>query len=253
METPSVSYGIGLLFMSFFIEVLLILLCIGAFVFILVSILTHTNINNLLKAKLYSSDLIIPKETAEWASTNGFEYIGSYVMHFVSSQADMWAWRRKDRPTFFCRYMVKVGNITKIAYDIVTEFDGDTGLTTGCTKDANFMPRPLNFCFQNFPGSTLDNLWYKHIEAENYLMDFGKAELKTEEVAFERTLTEGATKHVRYVKTLPLWPLRGPYWYFIRRYLWHNKSIKEQHEKGMIKLPNEMTKREKDAINMLKA
>jgi hypothetical protein len=231
---------------------LLALLVFGVFVFMLVSFLTYTNINNLLKAQLTSSDLIIPQETAEWASANSFEYIKSFVMRFHSSQADIWAWRRKDRPTFFCRYMVKVGNTTKVAYDIVTEFAGNIGLTTGCTKDANFMPRPPNFYFQNFPGTMLNDLWYKHIEAENYLMDFGKTELKAERLEFEQSIMQGTIEHVRYIKTLSLWPFRGPYWYFVRWYLWHNKSIKEQYEKGMIKLPNEFTERDKEVVMRIK-
>jgi len=47
-------------------------------------------------------------------------------------------------------------------------------------------------------------------------------------------------QQIDYIRGISLWPFRGAYWYFIRKQLWHNKSIKNQHEKGMIKLPNQL-------------
>jgi len=37
-----------------------------------------------------------------------------------------------------------------------------------------------------------------------------------------------------------LWQLRQFWWYFTRRKQWHELSIREQHERGMIQLPKEM-------------
>jgi hypothetical protein len=84
-------------------------------------------------------------------------------------------------------------------------------------------------------------------------MDNGKVKLKAEDKEFEQAFTRAIREQVKYIKMLPLWPLRGPCWYFIRRYLWHNKSIEEQHRKGMIKLPNELTEQERELIKSLKS
>jgi hypothetical protein len=233
-------------------EALLWIVGVVILVYLVVSFLTYTNISSLENTHLNSYELPIPQKTAEWAQANEFEYVGSYRTRLGSTQTDIWTWQRSDRPTFFCRYLVKAKDITKVSHDLVTEFADDIGLTTGDTKDGNFLPRPPGSYSHNFPGTSLDEQWYKHIESENYLMDHGKVQLKAEDVEFEQSITKGIKQHVNYIKTLPLWPLRGPYWYFIRRYVWHNKSIEEQHRKGMIKLPNELTEQEKEFIKSLK-
>ena len=76
---------------------------------------------------------------------------------------------------------------------------------------------------------------------ENFLIDVGGAELVYMEIQFEKDFIDGCRKATRYVRSIPCWYLLGTYWYFVRKNLWHNKSIKTLHEKGMIKLPNEIT------------
>ena len=85
-----------------------------------------------------------------------------------------------------------------------------------------------------------DERWHKHVEMENYLMDEGQAQLVEMDKPFEEFFIDEIHKHVKHIRSIPLWPLHGTYWFVIRRVLWHDKSIKQQHEKGMIKLPNEI-------------
>jgi len=65
--------------------------------------------------------------------------------------------------------------------------------------------------------------------------------LVTNNDRFEESFVAAINKESNYLRTLPFWPMRWPYWFFIRRGKWHNKSIKEQYEKGLIKLPLQLS------------
>ena len=220
-------------------EAILIIAGIVAFVFILISVMTYINVIGFGKAELQLSGLVVPDQENEWAQANDFEYLGSYMMKVAGTQTEIWAWRRADRPTFFCRYLVRAGTMSKIAYDLVTEFSDEISITTASTKDGNSLPHSPGAYSQSFSRMSFDERWQKHIEAENYLMDYGGARLEANDTPFEQAITTAIRKQSNYIRTLPLWPLRGTYWHFVRRHLLHNKSIQTQHEKGIIKLTNE--------------
>lgn len=46
-------------------------------------------------------------------------------------------------------------------------------------------------------------------------------------------------KNSRYIQSIPFWLIRYVIWHFFQKHRGQNLSIQEQHEKGMIKLPNE--------------
>ena len=94
---------------------------------------------------------------------------------------------------------------------------------------------------QSFSGISLDEQLARHIEMQEYLSSAGGARLSQLVKPFEEIFIESIDKQVEFVRSIPLWPLRGAYWFFIRRRLWHNKSVLQQHQRGMIKLPNELS------------
>lgn len=213
---------------------------IVALVLILVSVMTYINITTLNETKLHPSESAVTEAENEWAKSNGFEYVGSYRMRAGVANAEIWAWRRTDRPTFLCKYMVRAGNASKTSYDLMTEFADEVSITTCNTKDGSSMPLVPGAYMQSFSPIDFDGRWQKHIEAENYLMDYGGARLEMNDTPFEQAFIDAIRRQTDYIRTLPLWPVRGMYWFFIRKHLLHNKSLQTQHEKGMIKLPNEL-------------
>ena len=46
-------------------------------------------------------------------------------------------------------------------------------------------------------------------------------------------------RRAAFVRTLPFWYVRAPYWFYVRRTLRHNRSIEELHRAGKIVLPND--------------
>lgn len=176
----------------------------------------------------------------QWAQRNDFKFLGYYNIRVGLHKIFMAAWQRTDRPTIICHYVIKVQNTVNRATDIVTRFADDISLTTADTRGAQFLPKPPKNYAQSFSKVDLNQQWNRHIEMENYLIDVGGAQLVNLDIQFEKDVIEAGRKQTEFTRSIPLWYLRGPYWYFVRRYLWHNKSIEAQHKKRMIKLPNKM-------------
>jgi hypothetical protein len=176
----------------------------------------------------------------QWAEQNEFEFLGYYNIRVGLHRIFLAGWQRADRPTFMCHYVIKVQNKVNRATDIITEFANDVSLTTVDTRDGQFLPKPPKAYIQSFSRVDLDRQWNRHIEAENYLIDVGGAQLVNLDVELEKDIVEAGRKQNEFVRSIPLWYLRGCYWYFVRKHLWHNKSVEAQHKKGMIRLPNEM-------------
>jgi hypothetical protein len=157
------------------LEPLLAILGIAALVFFVICIVTIINVFSLAKITLSPSSKEIPDDIDRWAQNNEFMYIGCYETKITNVNTTIWAWGRVDRPTYFCQYLAKAGAHTNKVYDMVTEFADDISITTGSSKDSQLMPCPPGAYMQSFSRISLDEQWHRHIEAENYLMDKGRA------------------------------------------------------------------------------
>ena len=135
--------------------------------------------------------------------------------------------------------IIKANNNTVRTKEITTVFNDGVGLDTSDKKDAHFYPKSFGKYVQSFDGDGIERQWARHIEAENYLMDTGGCELIEQDFLFEAAFNEEVDNQVAHIKSLPMWYLKGAYWYYIRRRLWANKTVEKQHKKGMVQLPNE--------------
>lgn len=101
------------------------------------------------------------------------------------------------------------------------------GLTTCSTKDGQTLPETPGSWLQSFTVGSIAELWDHHQEALKFLLASGHMPPKPANADlvghFSITL-RGQSKHIR---SLTLWPLRVPYWYFIRRNTRHDKPIQQ--------------------------
>jgi len=179
----------------------------------------------------------------EWTQRNGFTFVGYYCAKIGFQGIFPAVWRRTDKPTFLCHCVYWQSNRgARCVPEFVTGFAQDISLVTANSRDAQMLPQKEGSYKQTFSDECLDDLWDRHIVGEDYLIDQGGAQLVQIEGSFEDHFLKGVREERRYVRSIPLWFLRGPYWYFVRRNKWHGKSIMVQHERGMIKLPNELSK-----------
>ena len=175
----------------------------------------------------------------DWAKRNEFDFLGYYIGK-AGPPAFIAVWRRIDRPTFLCHYLLRNQHRVNKVSEIATEFAFGISLSTANSIDAQLHPKAPGFYHQTFSKITLDEQWYRHIEAENYLMDEGGAQLVNTEESFEDLFLRSEQKQRKFVRSIPFWPFLILYWFFVRKRLWHGKSIRELHEKGMIKWPKEL-------------
>ena len=173
------------------------------------------------------TDLIF---TNVWAQRNDFEHVGYFKLstYFFS------AWQHTQRPTFLCHYV-----LPKNAIEFITVFDDNITFSTVSNASWHDSPQFPGYYVQTFSQKEPQPLWHQHIQMENYLMDVGKAELVHLDLTCQDCLNYYLGKQTSFIRSIPLWPIRALYWAFVRKNKWHNKSIKTQHELGMIRLPSE--------------
>ena len=232
-------------------EVLLVILGIVGFIYLMITAMICFQVWSMSNPKLMplepkekgsASQTRAPSRAEDWARNNDFEFAGEFTMKAGFQPAYIAAWQRANRPTFLTYYSVRTKHSIQTAFDFVTKFADDVGLTTCSKADGHSLPYQAGHYVQSFSNISLDDQWYRHVEMENYLMDAGGAQLVPSDVPFADFFVDFISKQMRFVRGLWFWPLRGAYWFFVRKRLWHNKSVKTQYEKGMIKMPNELTR-----------
>ena len=190
-----------------------------------------------------ASDRRVAKISAarNWASAHEFRFLGYYAASVGNLM--LAAWRAADRPTFFCQYVTPEADGAKSSFDFVTLFTDDVGLTTGSNADGHLLPPPAVSYMQSFSDLTLDDRWARHLLMEGHLIERGGAQLSQTNDSFEVALIRHTERLVEHVRSLWFWPLRGAWWYFVRRRQWHDVSISTQRERGWIRFPNEAGER----------
>lgn len=190
----------------------------------------------------YKRDLIravdpvrFPRETGlalahnDWAEQNGFQFLGSYQVTALGT-AYVAAWERVGEPTYFCVYCMG----DKVARDFVTILNGDGGLTTGNSADALLFPAAPGEYKQTFPGTLAEEQWERHLAAIEFLKQHRHATIRSRFRSFDEAFAEGVRGPAAYVMTLFLWPLRAPYWYFVRRSRMRGKPVEQLIQEGWL-------------------
>jgi hypothetical protein len=208
-----------------------VMLSIVSIMVINMTITLVANVLSLRKLQLLPCPDKPDVNTDRWAQVNDFSFIGSYMVkgHYWT----IFAWQHTDRSSFLCQY-----GIANAACDFTTKFTSDVSLTT-YNKTGHLLPHRPGEYLQSFSKIDLNEQWNRHIEMKNYLMDVCGVELVAPDVPFEDYFIDCVHRQMEFVMSIPLWFLLGGYWLFVRRYLYHNKTIKEQYEKGMIRLLKE--------------
>ena len=170
-----------------------------------------------------------------WMQAEGFELADCCVLNAMQ-RAFIAAWQHTDRMRYACIYQIG----PQQAYDIVTLFASDMALTTGSAVDGLLLPMPPGEYGQAFPKTSLEELWSRHTQSEAYLVQNGAVVLPAGDRPFADVFLPALRRHAAYVRSLPLWPLRGTYWFFVRRNRLKNLSVEQQVERGLVPLPRDV-------------
>lgn len=164
------------------------------------------------------------EEVAPWAARRGLEFVGAFRL-LMQPAPVIFAWQAKETAEYFCQY--QVGG--QIQYDVVSIFGPDLGLTTSSSKDAFTLPQPSGVCVQAFHKADLDTLWSRHEDSRSaFVARFGAP--RHLPGPFESMLLGALRKQAAYVQRIPMWPLRGAWWYFVTREAKKNRPASELYD-----------------------
>ncbi|MCP4645471.1 MAG: hypothetical protein GY851_33820 [bacterium] len=175
------------------------------------------------------------REDADRALAKGFSQFEGMFTFRAGASGFLAVWRHTEHPTYFVLFLTG----GKKALTFITEFSPDLDLTTANIKDAQLAPQAPGRYLQTFSKISLDELLDRHLAAARYITTMGGVHVEPVPWGFEDAFTKGEAIHGSYIQTLPAWPLRAPYWFYIRRRLLHNKSVEQLHKSGRLLLPND--------------
>jgi hypothetical protein len=154
---------------------------------------------------------------------HNFMFYGSFQYEQV--QFGLWEQQTIETTAQYRRFFALM-NQNKA--DFVTQFSEHSSLTSGGHDSAFMYPRPPESFLQSKKTNDLEQLWQYHTEGEKFLIeDYG---VQMEEISkpVEKIINQELIDQGIYISKIPLYWLRAPYWYHIKRYQMLGISIREQ-------------------------
>ena len=213
-----------------------ILIAIGIGVIILVNGMTILSINKMSKPdSLYvlagGLDSVRQNETFReaflWTEANGFtpDVLMELEGPIEYAVITVGIWRNDAVKTMLACYV----SPDTINHEFTSTLSRECSLDTSSTKDGAMLPG-LDTCYrQFFHGMELDSLFQKHLEGLQYLKQHRGLESVLRTQPTDILVQQAVNEQIAYVKSLPLWQLRGAYWFFVRRNSLNNKTIAQQY------------------------
>ena len=220
-------------------EAVLAILGLISFLIVIIGLVGAIEVFALAKSKVLSledqaldNNKIKVNETLfQWTENNNFVFLGSYrIGHYYVT-----TWGDSNSPAFLWFHSFPDKGI-----EFITLFEGEILLCTVNSSNWQAPPHFMGYYLQTFSTIDIDLLWQRHVEMENYLIETGKARIYESDLSVQDLIDSYRKKQTDHIRSFVAWPIRAIYWNLISKHFWHNKSIKQQYEKGMIKLPNEL-------------
>jgi hypothetical protein len=173
------------------------------------------------------------RETEEKAKRlpRGFREIDRFYLKAIPDSTTF-AFLHESEPVFFCLYHFG----KKMGLDVVTLYDNEFGLTTNNSVDAGMAPRREKDFIQIFSGANYEKLFQKHMEGHIFLIEKGLRPLYLHPSEFRHHFMKDYRAQGDYIRTFFLWPII----LLVRTVSQYGKkyclSVKEQLDKGVIKL-----------------
>jgi hypothetical protein len=201
---------------------------IGALPVLLLSNVELTELDDIAARPMLEKALKQGSLESLWLATHDFEPQGVFQAKGQAGNPHFVVWRRTAERTYLCIY-VFLDIRPRIETDLITIFEFGE-LTTGTTKDCIAVPGSTEYWGQSFSVSNVAELWKHHQESLDYLAVRMGRWPSTQDVGFREDLVHSLRGQTAAIRSVPLWFLRLPYWYFVRRFRLHGKSIREQLE-----------------------
>jgi hypothetical protein len=158
------------------------------------------------------------------------ELIASEVLQF--SQIPFAIYRWPEEPGQPERYLMVMMARGRYVCDLTSDFSATESLTTVASADLFVYPRLPGAHAQGFPKASLEQLWLHHLESELYLLDQRKVTLGRREPDLLTHLEQTLRRQGEFIKATPLYWLKAPYWFYVKRHRMANRTVPQQLEAG---------------------
>ncbi|HSY19974.1 MAG TPA: hypothetical protein VK815_16640 [Candidatus Acidoferrales bacterium] len=154
-----------------------------------------------------------------WLDSNELQRLTSFQFGAIQSVV----FQQKGAQRFFIFHFHQ-----KNTFEIESRFSEDSHLETSNSGSSGMFPARPKVYKQSFPGMTPEQLWQRHLEGEAYAM--GKFSIAWHPLnqPYEQILINSLRMTMNYVRSIPFYPFRALYWYFVTRNLVNNRTIQQQ-------------------------
>lgn len=215
--------------------ILPLLLLFGLFVFVYVfrifSIRPYTPHN-------FSKDPDIKNslQIQTWAEANQFQLEGCYTIQEGLASVFAVVWQSKEVPCYLTFWKMKAQEEGGYL-DFDTSFQSGYTLTTTNSVNANLLPTPKQFYKQNFSGINIDELYIKHLEAIDFLVQEGRLMVLDLPSEYVTSVTNHQNQERRFAWRHWYYGLLVFYFMLFRNRRFRNKTIQQQHSARLIAIP----------------
>lgn len=150
---------------------------------------------------------------SEWARHNGFDPLGVYEFIAPNNpRGVLFGWKRRGEGVFMAMYLAH----RTVATDFVSVYEGDRAVTTANGTHATLFPPLPGRLRQAFTNTSLPSQWEWHQRADTFVRRTLGLRARDERRSFNQLVIESTRGTAQHVRTIPLWPIRGIWWYATR-------------------------------------
>jgi hypothetical protein len=164
----------------------------------------------------------LPTDVTRFLLANRFRPLECYRFHQL--RLVIWTQPGSQPLQSFCLMKSPTGN--HIEFEAV--FSDDAALTTTRSRSAFMFPRFFGSFVQSFPKSSIERLWDLHLKGTQHLISSVAIPIRESHRPVPERSRRAIVRQLSLVRSLPLWPLRGVYWFLIKRFLLQNRPVWKQ-------------------------
>jgi hypothetical protein len=177
------------------------------------SAVPHQDFLTLNKFDFYDSFRYRNIQLGVWRQNNTLEIERHYTLMTSSMSAGIKGVDRAHNPKVL---------------EFVTLFSNDISLTTTVSSSAFLFPHPPGSFLQSKKTDSVEDLWQYHLEGENFLINEHGVKPSTITDDMEHLLNEELQTRGKYIRKIPFFLLKAPYWLHIHRFRMLGVSVREQ-------------------------
>lgn len=164
-------------------------------------------------------------------SPHGFEEIDTFYLRMIPD-AVVSVLKHKEEPIYFCLYHLG----QKVTCDIVTRYAHGYTLTTCNTVDGGMMPRPQKNLLQIITQVSYEESCDLHTKGHLFLGGKGLLPFDIPREEFRAYFIRNIHEQARFIRKIPLWPVRLVIWTILRQGRTYQREIETQYRDNSIEL-----------------